>query len=190
MTTSNKRIITPRAMASFPKLFKAVPGPSGGEPKFSIQLVFVAGTDLSVLQQAVVAAAEAKYGDKALDMIRNKTLRMPFRDDGHRWGYPEGATYITARSSQRPGIVYRDLSPITEADQQAGNEFEVYPGCQVLAHVTAFTYDKAGNKGVSFAINNVQKVGEGERLDSRVSAADAFEADMSEAPPAAMDKLF
>jgi hypothetical protein len=52
----------------------------------------------------------------------------------------------------------------------------------VRAQLRAFSYDSNGNKGVSFALNNIQKLGDGERLDNRQAATDAFEADLSAAP--------
>lgn len=50
--------------------------------------------------------------------------------------------------------------------------------------MTAFAYDMPTSKGVSFALNNVQKLGDGKRLDGRVAATDDFEALESE--PASM----
>jgi len=58
----------------------------------------------------------------------------------------------------------------------------MYPGAGVRASVSAFAYDSNGNKGVSFALNNMQKVSEGERLDGRAAADDEFTADLSSAP--------
>ena len=43
--------------------------------------------------------------------------------------------------------------------------------------ITAFGYDVKGNKGISFALNNVQKWADGERLDGRVRAEDEFSAE-------------
>ena len=54
---------------------------------------------------------------------------------------------------------------------------EVYAGAIVRASVTSFSYDVSGNKGVSFALNNVQKIRDGERLDGRARAQDDFQAD-------------
>ena len=53
---------------------------------------------------------------------------------------------------------------------------EVYCGCKVRATLSVFAYDKAGNRGISFGLNNVQKLGDGERLDGRLRAEDDFEA--------------
>jgi hypothetical protein len=58
----------------------------------------------------------------------------------------------------------------------------MYPGAQVRGSVSAFGYDYQGNKGVSFGLNNLQKLGEGERIDGRVAADAEFDVDMSESP--------
>jgi hypothetical protein len=52
----------------------------------------------------------------------------------------------------------------------------------VRASLRAFAYDTNGNKGVSFGLNNIQKLGEGQRLDGRKAATDEFDADLSQAP--------
>jgi hypothetical protein len=57
-----------------------------------------------------------------------------------------------------------------------------FAGAKVNVDITAFAYEKKTNKGVGFALNNVQKWADGERLDGRTPAQDAFDADLSETP--------
>jgi hypothetical protein len=45
----------------------------------------------------------------------------------------------------------------------------------------AYAYNQAGNKGITFGLNNVQKVADGERIDGRAEASEEF-ADLSAAP--------
>ena len=40
-----------------------------------------------------------------------------------------------------------------------------YAGAIVRAQLSAFPYDTDGNKGVSFGLNNIQKLAEGEEID-------------------------
>jgi len=42
--------------------------------------------------------------------------------------------------------------------------------------LNAFAYDRAGNRGISLGLNNIQKLADGERLDGRLKAEDDFEA--------------
>jgi hypothetical protein len=39
-TEKKKALISPKARLSYPQLFRAKPGPDGGEPKFSATLIF------------------------------------------------------------------------------------------------------------------------------------------------------
>jgi hypothetical protein len=169
-------IITPVATLSYPHLFEPQAADEDAEPKYSCALIFEAGTDLRELKRAAVAAATEKWGTKADGMIRNGKLRMPFRP-GEEKDYPEGSTFMNVRSKNKPGIVSRIPDPTTGRPMPIVDPDEIYPGAQVKASVGVFAYDVKGNKGVSFGLNNVQKWGEGERLDNYVRASDEFDAD-------------
>jgi len=169
MTTevNTKRVVTPIARLSYPYLFRpSEPMQSGGDSKYQCELIFEPGADLSDLKRAAAEAAKDKWGEKI-----PKGLRTPFRDgDQEREGKDGygGRTFIGARSKDKPGVVAgRDRSPVTD-------ESEVYGGCWVKASITAFAYDTNGNKGVSFALNNVWKVRDGEPFGSRRSAEEEF----------------
>ena len=172
---TRKRVVTPEAIISFPRLFKPEPGPQGGEPKYSAAFIFVQGTDLTQLKQAIVVAGQEKWGDKFAELVRAKVnFRLPFRNDVAGKGYPEGSTFFNATSKQRPQIVDANLQEVNDPEK-------VYAGAKVLASVTAFAYDNVG-RGVAFALNNVQFLADGERLDNRLAAADEFDKMMSEVP--------
>lgn len=164
--TNAKRVITPIARLSYPYLFHKSEGMNGGEGKYQCELIFDPDTDLSVLKAAANEAAKEKWGNKV-----PKNLRSPFRDGSadreDKDGY-EGCIFIGARTKDKPGVVIgRDRAPCTD-------ESEVYGGCFVKASVTAFAYDQAGNKGVSFALNNVWKIRDGEPFGSRRNADEEF----------------
>jgi hypothetical protein len=176
-------IITPEARLSYPSLFKPrkrADNPNQ-EPRYEAVLVFDAGTDLTALKRAAVEVAKARWGDDAAKMIKAGTLRMPFRTDGEE-KYGPGTTFISVWSNDKPGLVDRyagpDGKPVPITDPAV-----LYAGCKVRASVRAFAYPapgrpSTGNKGVSFGLQNLQKLGEGERLDNRVvlDAAEEFEA--------------
>ena len=110
-------------------------------------------------------------------MLRRKQLRAPFRDGAEKAtvGFGPGKTFINVSSKRQPGVVDRFAGPdgkprvITDPD-------EIYSGCRVRASLLPFAYDTQGNKGVSFLLGNVQKLGEGPRLDGRLRAEDEFDA--------------
>lgn len=170
---------TPEAIVSYPFLFNPRANDEG-KLKYSCALVFPAGTDLSKLKQAVLDAAEEKFGTKAAELIRTKKIHTPFRDDWAAKGYPEGSTFINVTTEKKPGIVsiYKGPdgkpAPITESDQ-------VYAGCIVIASVVAKYFEAKGKKGITFYLNNLQKRRDGERLDGRMKAEDEFEAEEAEA---------
>lgn len=165
-------VITPVCTGCYVFLNKPQPSMNpGGEPSYAITLVFPKTTDLSALKAAARAAVTKKWGSKV-----PANLRSPFRDgDTDKPDDPTFAKsiFITARTKQRPGVVGRDRMPLPEP------EFDIYSGMRCRASVTAFAYDTSGNRGVSFALNNVQKVGEGDRLSGRKPA----EAEFAAAPP-------
>jgi hypothetical protein len=192
------RVTTPEAILSYPHLFEPSAGPDGGEAKYSATFVFPKGTDLTALKAAALAAGVAKFGEgKFQEGVRSGKLYWPFRDDVEDKGYPAGSIFLGARNKQAPGLVSRKKNaanadrpmPITAESQKPGNEDELYAGCKVRASLSAFAFDSHGKKGVSFALGNVQKLGEGERLDSRRAAEDEFEADLSETPASIDDLL-
>lgn len=167
---TNQNVMTPKFRASFANVFR--PGKAmeeGQEPKYGVMMLFDKGADLSALKAAAQQAVVDKWGaDKAK---WPKNLRTPFRDQADKEGdaYVAGAIFVTATSKQKPGLVDQRNQPIID-------ESEFYSGCYARATVRAFAYDKAGNRGVAFGLQNVQKLADGEPLGgARVPAEKEFE---------------
>ena len=59
------------------------------------------------------------------------------------------------------------LNPIMDRE-------EVYSGCYCRFSVNFYPFSASGNNGVAVGLNNVQKVGDGERLAGRSRAEDDF----------------
>lgn len=181
-------IITKPAILSYPHL--AAPQKTRkptDTPKYGATFVFAAGTDLAEMQAAVLEAGATKFpGIKNLvEAFTSGILKSPFRKDAVAKGYAEGSIFINARSERQPGCVYLHAEPGTDKPAKVPQDkiIEVfYPGAIVLGQLRAFGYDSEGNKGVSFALNNIQKFADAARIDNRVSAEDAFKADLSTAP--------
>lgn len=162
-----ENVMTPEFRASFPNLFRPAKQMAGatGDPKYTLTMLFPKGADLAKLKAAAAEAAKEKWGDKI-----PKGLRNPFRDQGEKEfeGYEAGAVFITATSKQRPGLVDARVQDIVE-------ERDFYPGCYARATVRAFAYDQAGNRGVAFGLQNVQKLRDGDPLGGRTRPSDDFE---------------
>jgi hypothetical protein len=168
--------------ASFPTLVTPKAMEKGGKEKYSIVLVFADDTERDWAEEAIDAAGVAKWGEKKYEELRKSAkFRYPVKeaDDDEKARYPEGSWYMNCYSEEKPGVVFRTADPdtgkpkrMTDADVLA----EIYPGVNIRAAVKFYGYEHSTGKGVAVAVNNVQKMGENERLDSRVKAEDEFEA--------------
>ena len=75
--------------------------------------------------------------------------------------------FLNANSTQKPGIVDKDLNEILDPD-------EVYSGCYGRASITFYPYNNSSN-GIAAALNNVQKLADGDRLGgARATAEEDF----------------
>ncbi len=158
-----KKVVTPIFRVSFPAVFKPE-GMDGSEPKYGVTMLFDSEADLTELKQIARAAVKEKWGDKP-----PANMRTPFRDGAEKPdldGYA-GCVFVAARSKRRPGVVDENVQPIID-------ESQFYAGCYARASVTAYTYDKSGNKGVSFSLVNVQKIKDGEPFSSTSNPEDDF----------------
>lgn len=159
-------VMTPKFRVSFANVFRpGRPLQEGAPPKYGLTMLFDAGTDLNELKKAAEQAVKDKWGDKP-----PKLLRSPFRDQGEKEfeGYVEGAVFINATSQQKPGLVDENVQSIID-------ESEFYSGCYARATIRAFAYDKGGNRGVAFGLQNVQKLADGDPLGGRTPASADFE---------------
>ena len=176
----SENVITPEFRVSFANVFRpAKPMQAGAEAKYGLTMLFPKGADLSALKKAAQDAVVEKWGADQAKWPKN--LRNPFRDQGERdyEGFEEGAVFINATSKQRPGLVDAKVQDIIE-------EHQFYSGCYARASVRAFAYDQAGNRGVAFGLQNVQKLRDGDPLGGRSRPSDDFEpvADAAASQPA------
>jgi hypothetical protein len=179
MSTDNnaRKVTTPIFRGSFANLFEAKPGPDGNNPKFGITMLFDAAAQKSpqfaAMKALAVAAAKEKFGDTKLKADGKgwfHGLRNPFRDGAEKSdleGY-EGCVFAAATTKQQPGVVDSKVQRIIDPNA-------AYSGAYYRATVTAYAYEQAGNKGVAFGLQNVQKVRDGERMAGRVEAEKDFD---------------
>lgn len=167
-----KKCTTPVFRASYPHLFKPNTSFEGQEPKFGITMLFPKNADLSGMKKAAQNALIEKWGSDKTKWP--KKLRNPFRDGDAEKDSEEykGVWFISATSKKQPGVVNQQLEPIISESTDSDG---FYAGCFARATLIAFAYDTAGNKGVSFALQNVQKVKDGKPFSGRKSASEDFE---------------
>lgn len=174
--TDEDYIITPVARLAFEHLFEKDMREINGQKvdKYTATLLFPKDADLSPLKKLAKRARDAKWPDP--DM-RPKNLKTPFRDgdvdgrgeDGKPWEGFEGHIFIRVSSKYKPGIVDQKVRPVLDPEK-------VYSGCYVRAQVHAYVFSNMGNHGVSFGLDNVQFVKDGERLGGGVPPEKAFDA--------------
>ncbi len=168
-----EKLLTCEVRLAFSYLFKMRPPMEGGggEPKYAATLIFdeagAKSPQFLALQGAVKAAVKEKWGDKVPTGLRNPFRKNEERSaDGYK-GFPDGGFFINVSSKQKPGVVDRNLNEVID-------EKDVYSGCYIRASLNVFAYDKAGNRGVAFGLNNVQKIRDGESLGGRTRPDEDF----------------
>jgi hypothetical protein len=177
-------IITPHFRVSYPHVFKPQLNKLNNKDEFSVVCLFPMEADMpadmkqrwAALKKEVERVVIEKWGSDKTKWPKN--LRLPFKKQemkedaktGKTYlpaGYIEGAPMLNLKSSQRPGLIDQNKTPILD-------ETEFYAGCWAHATIRAYAYDQVGNRGVAFGLQNIQKVKDGEPLAGRPRAEDEF----------------
>lgn len=166
-TDKTIRVTTPPFRASFAHVFKPHSGFEGQEPKYSIQMLFPKETDLTKMKAAVREAIERKWGK---DKTKWPKFKHPVFKDGNEKNLEDykNMTVCEARTKMKPGIVDRD------GEREIIDASEFYSGCWARATLSVFTYEKLGNKGVSFGLQNIQKLKDDTAFSGKRNAKDDF----------------
>lgn len=154
---------------AFPSLFEATPVMKGDpKKKFQAVLLIPPGSDLSAYKAAAKAAMIEKWG-KAVKLGDNFGLKSADAKAAKGTdGYEEGGFYINTRSDYQPGVVDERAVPVSDPEK-------VYAGCWVNVFLTAYAWEHpAKGKGVSFGLEAVQKVRDGERFARKADASNVF----------------
>ncbi|MBP3240483.1 MAG: DUF2815 family protein [Oribacterium sp.] len=96
-------------------------------------------------------------------------IKVPIKDgDIEKPDDPDyaGHYFINAGSIYKPEVVNAQLEAVPDD--------EIYSGMVGRASVTFFAYAMYDNKGIGCALNNIQKLYEGRRMDRRRTAAEDF----------------
>jgi hypothetical protein len=162
---------SPIGRVSFEHVFEA--NEYEGKRNFELALLFdKKDVDLSEMKAEANRVAKEKWGDKLPSKFTS-----PFRDGDEKDDRPEyiGMNYIRFKRPEKKGppqVV--GPNPKDHLTQGSG---AFYSGCYGRVSYTCFAWETGKNAGgVSFALNNVQKVRDGEPLDGRTNADDDFDA--------------
>lgn len=173
------KVVTPKVRLSFPDLFvaKAQEREDGtmSDAKFSAQFLADKKTDLTAVKAVVKKAVKDKWGDTP-----PKGIVLPFKDGNEKEldGY-ENMIVFSAGTKFKPQIIeakFEDGAPVPITDPD-----KVYAGCYVRAAIVAYAWEhknkqgKVMKRGVSFNLESIQKLAEGERFVKRADVSETFD---------------
>lgn len=173
---------------SYLTVFEPKPNQSG-DLRFSTAILLEAGhPQLEELQAEInkAAAKGVEKGDYTKEQTKSKRFKGCIRDGSEEHATEErgkeydGHFFFNASNSSQPGIVDDNVRPIVDPSS-------FWSGCYGNADVGFYPFNKGGGIGVGAALNNIMMTREGERLDGRQSADEAFDAFKSQAPTESME---
>ena len=171
MAITDTRIVTGEVRLSYANIWepKSI---QGSKPKYSVSLIIPKSDQatLTAINRAIdaaIAAGTAKFGGKKPGKA---ALKLPLRDgdverDDEAYA---GCMFLNANSLNAPQVVDEAVAPILD-------RAEVYSGCYARVSMNAFPYNYKGKKGISFGLNHIQKIADGDFLGGRSRAEDDFE---------------
>lgn len=166
------RVTTGKVRLSYVNLATPRTDEEGENPKYSCVLI-IPKSDTSTVKKIRAAIEAAKEKDKAKWGGKiPSNLKLTFRDgdEEDEDDRPElvGSYFMNVSSKNKPGTVDREVNPITDAD-------EIYSGMYARVALRAYGYNTNGNKGVTFGLDHVQKMADGDFLGGRTRAEDVFD---------------
>lgn len=176
MSTPNQstKVVTGKVRLSYAHLFEPFSNIDGQEPKYSV-VILIPKSDKATIkklrdaqQAALQNGKERIFGGRVPQNWRDTLRDGDEEADLERNPEYEGHMFMSVSSKTKPGIVDRDVQPILDST-------EIYSGCYARVSINAFPYNVSGNRGVSFGLNHVQKLEDGDFLGGRSKAEDDFE---------------
>jgi hypothetical protein len=163
-----KRIITtPEARCSFPALFQPKLNKMANKNRYSIKLMFNK-KDAQVLLKEVAELVKEEWGDKP-PKLGSSVVRTEKE--------------ITDENRETPYFIqaYTDEAYAPVVVKKQGNSFplitdekEIYGGCYVSAELSLSAFTNSFGSFVIPYLSKVCKLRDGDRLDGRKSASEAF----------------
>lgn len=170
------KVVTGTARASYARIMRPEKNQLNGGNEYSVTLLIPKSDadTLGKLKAAAKAAIDAKFGGNAPKGMRNpiKDGDTATKSDGSPMGDEfKGHFFINTKCNadkHKPAVIDMEGNDLIDPDA-------VVSGDYIRASLNAYAYDQAGNRGVSFGLNNIQLVKKGQPLGAaRQSAADEF----------------
>lgn len=166
------KVVTGKVRLSYVHLFEGKAN-DDGVIKYSTSLL-IPKSDVKTYEALKAAERAAAANNGGGKWGNKKATKGSVIKDGDETAedYPEraGCWHLDVRANRQPGIVDRKLQPILDPN-------EIYSGCYARVSLTAFAYShQTGGRGVTFGLNHVQKLADGEPLGGITRAEDDFSA--------------
>ena len=164
------KVVTGTVRLSFPALFEAVSF-EDGPAKYSVMLLIPKSEKTTIKkirdaeEQAKKNGVSSKWGGKTPKEV--KSIIKDGDETADEFPERKDMWVMTVRSDRRPQVVDSKLNPIMDPS-------EIYSGVYGRVSINAYPYKYMGNTGVSFGLNNVQKVADGESLGGAARAEEDF----------------
>jgi hypothetical protein len=174
-TPSATKVITGKVRLSYVHLFEPWAANDSQEAKFSTAILIPKSDKATIeklraaQQAALQAGKDSKFGGKVPTKWDDTIHDGDEEADLDRNPEYAGHWYMSVSAKTRPGVVDSNVNPILDSS-------EVYSGCYARVSLNAFPYAVSGKKGVSFGLNHVQKLADGDFLGGRSKAEDDFDA--------------
>ena len=178
--TANKNAVNPAKVItgvcrlSYANIWQAK-SINGGAPKYSAS-VLIPKSDTKTVAK-VKAAIQAAYEEGEGKLKGNgktapslASLKTPLRDGDTERPDDEayaGHWFINANSNAAPGVVDANREPIYDTS-------EIYSGVYARVSLSFYAFNSNGNRGIACALQNIQKVRDGEALGGKSKAEDDF----------------
>lgn len=169
-TAAQTKVVTGVVRLSYVNIFEPVV--KNGKEKFSTTLLIPKKdkATLDKIRAAQEAAAVKKWPNKRPAKLAY-TLHDgdgPRPSDGEAFGAEcKGHFVLSVASNEKPGVIDSASNPILD-------KFEVKSGDYARVSINAYGFEAEGKKGVSFGLQNIMKVRDGESLSGRSRAEDDF----------------
>lgn len=180
-TASNTKVITGECRLSYVHVFEPYSRNPKQDAKYSVMLLIPKSDKKTYKKLMEAQAAAIENGkDRAFNgkppknpksIIKDGDGEHPETGDPYAENNPEreGHWFMTVSAATKPGVVDQQVNEILDSS-------EIYSGCYARASINAFAYNQEGNRGVSFGLNHIQKLRDGDFLGGRSRAEDDFDA--------------
>jgi hypothetical protein len=185
------RLVTSLARASYPSVFSPRAVKEGDKPRYSLaimippesvlktmpdadKLIADRARFLKELNAAIPYATKKKFGDNPPPNLRKSIYKAEEVGKGECYEPGWICLRAAAPADKKPTVLLATKDPQTQKWLPCPQE-DFYAGCWMRASIDIYGYAQPMSKGIAVGLNFVQKLKDGDRLDSRAVAEDEFD---------------